>query len=102
MATILLAGVDLSLRAQLETLLPGHHLTTTDNIDPPDVVIADIGRIDPGEVSDAYPETPIIGFSGHLDAAAQRVAFEAGFDRVVARSVMLESVGELISELVSS
>ena len=53
MATILLVGVDLFFRGKLEGLLPGHHLITVDNVDPPDCVIADIARIDPDEVADA-------------------------------------------------
>ena len=38
-ATILLAGVDLFFRGKLEALLDGHHLVTTDSVDPPDLVI---------------------------------------------------------------
>ena len=58
MATVLLVGVDLYFRGKLEGLLDGHHLITTDSIDPPDIVIADIARIDPDEVADTYPEVP--------------------------------------------
>ena len=53
MATILLAGVDLFFRGKLEGLLPGYHLVTVDSVDPPDLVIADIARVDPDEVADA-------------------------------------------------
>ena len=67
MATILLVGVDLFFRGKLEGLLPGHHLITVENVDPPDCVIADIARIDPDEVADAYPEIPILGFTNHTD-----------------------------------
>ena len=66
-ATILLCGVDLFFRGKLDALLPGHHLITTDNVDPPDVVIVDIARIDPTEVADAWPDVPIIGFTNHND-----------------------------------
>ena len=46
MATILLCGVDLFFRGKLEGLLPGHHFITVDHADPPDLVIADISRVD--------------------------------------------------------
>ena len=78
MATILLVGVDLFFRGKLEGLLPGHHLITTENVDPPDCVIADIARIDPDEVADAYPEIPILGFTNHTDTEGLRRAHAAG------------------------
>ena len=56
MATILLVGVDLFLRGKLEGLLPGHRFVTTEGVDPPDLVIADIARIDPNDVADNFPE----------------------------------------------
>jgi hypothetical protein len=52
MATILLCGVDLFVRGRLEAVLPEHRFTTTDGVDPPDLVIADIARIDAREVRD--------------------------------------------------
>ena len=54
-ATILLEGVDLFIRGKLEASLQGHHLVTSDSVDPPDLVIADVGRTDPDEVADAIP-----------------------------------------------
>src|SRR5262249_57649905 len=68
-ATILLAGVDLFFRGKLEGLLPSHHIVTVDSVDPPDLVIADIGRIDPHEVADTYPDVPILGFTNHTDTS---------------------------------
>ena len=50
-ATILLCGVDTFFRAKLEALLRGHHLVTSDSVDLPDLVIADISRVDPEEVA---------------------------------------------------
>ena len=44
MATILLCGVDLFMRGKLEALLPEHRFQTSDGIDPPALVIADIAR----------------------------------------------------------
>ncbi len=101
MATILLAGVDLYFRAKLEALLPDHHLVTTDSVDPPDLVITDIARIDPDEVADEYPDVPILGFTNHKDTSGLRRAQEAGFDRVVVRSALAERAPELVEELVT-
>jgi hypothetical protein len=100
--TILLAGVDLYFRGKLEGLLPGHHLVTVDSVDPPDLVIADIARVDPDEVADAYPDVPILGFSNHTDTSGLRRAHEAGFDQVVAKSALVERAGDLVQELTAS
>jgi DNA-binding NarL/FixJ family response regulator len=98
-ATILLAGVDLFFRGKLEGLLPGHHLITTDSVDPPDVVIADIARVDPDDVADSYPDVPIVGFTNHTDTSGLRRAHEAGFDQVLAKSALTERAKDLIEEL---
>ena len=79
-ATILLVGVDLFFRGKLDALLPGHHLVTTDTIAEPELVIADISRVEPEEVADAWPDIPIVGFSSHTDTAGLRRANAAGFD----------------------
>ena len=101
-ATILLAGVDLYFRAKLEALLPEHHLVTTDSVDPPDLVITDIARIEPDEVAEAYPEIPILGFTNHTDTTGLRTAHAAGFDQVVAKSALVERAPALVEELVAS
>ena len=102
MATILLVGVDVFFRGKLEGLLPDHHLITADNIDPPDLVICDISRIEPDEVADAYPEIPIIGFSNHTDTAGLRAAHAAGFDQVLAKSALDEQAKDCVQELLAS
>jgi hypothetical protein len=101
MATILLAGVDLFFRGKLEASLSGHRLITAEGVDPPDLVIADVARIDPNEVADAYPDVPILGYSNHKDTAGLRRAHEAGFDQVVAKSALVERVEELVDELIA-
>jgi hypothetical protein len=101
-ATILLAGVDLYFRGKLEGLLPGNHFVTVDSIDPPDIVIADVARVDPDEVADTYPDVPILGFSNHTDTSGLRAAHEAGFDQVVAKSALAERAKEIVEELTSS
>ena len=99
MATILLVGVDLYFRGKLEALLPRHHLVTTDSVDPPDLVIADVGRIEPEEVADTYPEVPILGYTNHTDTSGLRRAHTAGFDQVVAKSALVERASELVDAL---
>ena len=99
MATILLAGVDLFFRGKLEGLLPGHHLVTTDSVDPPDLVIADIARVDPDEVVASWPDIPIVGFTNHTDKKGLQRAHTAGFDQVVVKSALVERCPELVSEL---
>jgi DNA-binding NarL/FixJ family response regulator len=101
-ATILLVGVDVFFRGKLDALLPGHHLTTAENIDPPDLVICDVSRIEPEEVADAYPDVPILGFTNHTDTAGLRSAHAAGFDQVVAKSALDERAKDLVEELTAS
>ena len=72
MATVMLCGVDLFIRGKLEALLPEHRFMTTDGIDPPDLVIADVARVDPEDVADSYPEVPLLGFTNHKDTAGLR------------------------------
>jgi len=100
-ATILLAGVDLYFRGKLEGLLPGHRLITTDSVDPPELVIADVSRIDPDEVADAYPDVPLIGFTNHTDTAGLRAAHGAGFDQVMAKSALVERCPTVVEELLA-
>ncbi len=99
MATILLAGVDLFFRGKLEGLLQGHHVVTSDSVDPPDLVIADIARVDPDEVVDSWPDVPIVGFTNHTDKAGLQRAHTAGFDQVVVKSALVERAPGLVAEL---
>jgi DNA-binding NarL/FixJ family response regulator len=62
-------------------------------------VIADIARIDPDEIADAYPEIPILGFTNHTDTEGLRLAHAAGFDQVVAKSALDERAKEFVEEL---
>ena len=100
MATILLCGVDLFMRGKLEALLPGHRLITVDHTEDPDLVIADIARIDAEEVADTYPDVPIVGFTNHTDTAGLRAAHAAGFDQVIVKSALVERAQELVADLV--
>jgi hypothetical protein len=101
MATILLVGVDLYLRGKLEALLPEHHLVSAEGIDPPDLVIADVARVDPGDVADSYPSVPLLGFTNHKDTEGLRRANAAGFDRVVVKSALFERSTEVVDSLLA-
>jgi hypothetical protein len=101
-ATILLAGVDVFFRGKLEALLPEHHLTTADSVDPPELVICDISRIDPEDVADNYPEVPLLGFTNHTDTDGLRRAHTAGFDQVLAKSALDERLKEAVDGLLAS
>jgi DNA-binding NarL/FixJ family response regulator len=100
-ATILLVGVDLFFRGKLDVLLDGHRLVTTGSVDPPDLVICDLARVDADEVAETYPDVPIMGFTNHTDTAGIRAAQAAGLDRVVVRSALAERAPELVEELVT-
>jgi hypothetical protein len=47
-----------------------------------------------------FPGVPVLGFGQHTDPQALRAARQAGFAKVVARSVLSERLPELVSELV--
>jgi hypothetical protein len=102
MATILLVGVDLFLRGKLEALLPDHRFVSVEGVDAPDLVIADVARIDPDDVAENFPDVPLLGFTNHTDTAGLRRAHAAGFDQVVAKSALFERTDELIGVLLAS
>ena len=102
MSTILLVGVDLFFRGKLEGLLPGHRLVTSDSVDAPDLVIADIARVEPEEVVEAWPDVPILGYTNHTDKAGLQRAHAAGFDQVIVKSALVERAADLVSELTGS
>jgi hypothetical protein len=101
MATILLCGVEVFLRGKLEALFPEHRFETTDGIVPPDLVIADIARVNPDDVADTYPDVPLLGFANHTDTSGLRRAHAAGFDRVLAKSALFDSPREVIDGLLA-
>jgi hypothetical protein len=101
-ATILLVGVDLFFRGKLDVLLAAdHRLTTTESVEPPDLVIVDIARVDVDDVAETYPDVPILGYTNHTDTAGLRAARAAGLDKVVARSAIAERAPQLVEELVT-
>jgi len=97
-ATILLCGVDLFFRGKLEALLPEHRFVTVESADPPELVIVDFARVDPGEVAETFADVPILGYTNHTDTSGLRAAHAAGFDQVVAKSALVERARELVNE----
>jgi DNA-binding NarL/FixJ family response regulator len=97
--TILLVGVDLFFRGKLEALLSGHRFVTSESVHAPDLVIADIARVEPEEVVEAWPDIPIVGFTNHTDRAGLQRAYAAGFDQVIVKSALVERAPELVAEL---
>ena len=65
-------------------------------------MICDISRINPPDVADAWPDVPILGYTGHTDTAGLRAGHAAGFDQVVVRSALVERAPELVSELIGT
>jgi DNA-binding NarL/FixJ family response regulator len=101
-STILLVGVDLFFRGKLEGLLPGHRLVTSDSVAAPDLVIADIARVEPEEVVDAWPDIPILGYTNHTDKAGLQRGHTAGFDQVIVKSALVDRAAEVVAELTDS
>jgi DNA-binding NarL/FixJ family response regulator len=101
-ATILLVGVDLFFRGKLDSLLREHRLVTSDSVDAPDLVIADIARVEPEEVVDAWPDIPILGYTNHTDKSGLQRAHTAGFDQVIVKSALVEQAAQIVDELSGS
>ena len=101
-ATILLVGVDLFFRGKLDGLLREHRLVTSDSVAAPDLVIADIARVEPEEVVDAWPDVPILGYTNHTDKAGLQRAHAAGFDQVIVKSALVERAAQIVDELSGS
>ncbi|MFN8221835.1 MAG: hypothetical protein U0R50_01155 [Gaiellales bacterium] len=99
MATILLANVDLFLRAKLEGALAPHRLVTT--AADPDLVLCDIGRADVGEVGRRWKDVPILGFTNHTDTDGLKRALAAGFSRVVVKSALAARGPAIVDELLA-
>ena len=97
-----MCGVDLFIRGKLEAVLLEHRFETADGVEPPDLVIADIARIDANDVAESYPDVPILGYTNHTDTSGLRRAHSAGFDQVVAKSALFERTRELIDGLLAS
>ena len=54
-------------------------------------MIADISRVEPEEVADAWPDIPIMGFTNHTDRSGLQRAHTAGFDQVIVKSALVRA-----------
>ena len=97
MAAILVRDVDLFFRAKLEAQLSGAHELVT--VGDADLAFVDIGRVELAAAAAELADTPTIAFTNHTNTDGLRAAHEAGFDRVVIRSMISESAGKLVDEL---
>ena len=52
------------------------------------------------DVADAWPETPILGFTNHTDTHGLQRAHAAGFDQVIVKSALVERARQVVDELV--
>jgi hypothetical protein len=101
MARILLVGVDSVVHGRLSEALPAHRLVAHEGVEPPDLVVADVGRVDAAEVADAYADVPLLGFTTGSDNAGLRRARAAGFDELVEKAALLEQAADLIGALLA-
>ena len=102
MSVVQLAGVDLFFRGKIDAMLAasGHEVVAKPGGSAPDLVIADVNRTDPERGARPLPGVPVLGFGRHTDPQLLRAARQAGFAKVVARSVLSERLPELVDELV--
>jgi len=91
-------GVSVSFPRALEALIEAA------KSEPPGLIICDLNatRIDPVTLSarvkaeDSLRSVPLIGFFSHVDRELQRRAIEAGFDRVLPRSVFTAKLPQIM------
>lgn len=101
MARILLVDVDLFFRSRIEGLLPGHEVTANPGGARPDLVVCDLTRTDPSAVAAAWPGVALLGFTNHTDTDGLRRALDAGFDRVIVKSALVERAPAVVSEILA-
>ena len=65
-------------------------------------VIADIARVEPEEVVDAWPDIPILGYTNHTDKSGLQRAHTACFDQVIVKSALVERAPQVVEELVAT
>lgn len=88
-----------TLASTLAALLPRDRVVSHEGVDAPELVIADLARVDPAEVADSYPDVALVGFTSGIDAEGLRLAQAAGFDLVVTKRELLGRAAEVIGGL---
>ena len=97
MARVAVVSPDLLFGSRIEGGLraAGHEVVASG--DAPDVVIADVERVDPGAV-----DGPVrLGYYPHTSVELRRRAEAAGFDLVVPRSRIARELPQLVERLVA-
>ena len=80
-------------------------LVDTARRDPPSLIICDLHsqKIDPNELArqlkadEQLRSIPLVGFFSHVQTELQREAEQAGFDRVLPRSVFSRDLPDILS-----
>ena len=94
---MLVKDVELFFRGKLEAQLATSHQLVTHG--SADVAIVDIGRVDVDAAAVELAGIPTIAFTNHTDTEGLRAAHEAGFERVVIRSLISKQAVELVDEV---
>jgi DNA-binding NarL/FixJ family response regulator len=104
MATILVHGADLILFSRIDTQLAarGHdvrRLRSLDGAPQADVAICDAEQVDLDEAVRRLRPARLLAFGSHESPEALRRAKDAGFDRVVARSALVDRLPGMVDAL---
>jgi hypothetical protein len=103
-ATILVHGADLMLYSRIDTQLAprGHdvrRLRALDAAPPADLAICDAEQVDLEEAVRVLRPARLLAFGSHESPEALRRAKDAGFDRVVARSALVDRLPGMVDAL---
>lgn len=98
-ATAEALGVNIKFQRRLEGLIAAAIE------EPPDLILADLDneKLEPIELarqlkaSASLRAIPLLGFFSHVQTDLQRQALEAGYDRVIPRSVFARDLGEILT-----
>lgn len=80
-------------------------LVQTGESSPPDLIIVDLHNQSPEPIglaralkaNESFSTVQLVGFFSHVDTELQRVALEAGFDKVIPRSVFARDLPAILS-----
>ena len=106
MARVVAVVPDLMFASRVEATLgaAGHEVELASSpraaeLGAADVVIVDLGEIDPGLLSDGG--APVLGFYSHVDVETRERAESAGVELIVPRSRMAREMPALVESLLS-
>ena len=107
MARILVHGADLMLYSRIDVQLGsrGHEVRRVRSLDgdvAADVAICDAEQVDLDEAVRALRPARLLAFGSHEQPEALRRARDAGFDRVVARSALVDRLPGMVDALLGA